>query len=78
MAAPIQSILADEAGWEKKVRELAAAGREFWLLNMQASHFDFCQQLCHEFNYQYDFNLHTEHSVATFRPTPQGDQTSHP
>jgi hypothetical protein len=68
MVAAINSTSTQEPGWEKKSWTWAEGKQVFEIRDMQAEHFMFCQELCAEYDYSYQYRCHRAESTAHFKP----------
>jgi hypothetical protein len=68
MVASINSITTNTPEWQKKCWGWAEARTVFEVRDMQAPHFLFCQELCGEYNYTYQYRCNRSESVAKFTP----------
>jgi hypothetical protein len=68
MVAAINSVSTKSAGWREKCWAWAEAKQPFKIHDMEALHFMFCQELCAEYDYIYDYHCRGAESVARFEP----------
>jgi hypothetical protein len=68
MVAVINSTSTKVAGWQEKCWTWAEAKQPFEVRDMQAEHFMFCQELCAEYEYTYQYRCQRTESVAKFTP----------
>lgn len=57
-----------EKGWETRCRKWAKAGVQFELLDIEATHFVFCQEICAAYKYKYEYQYSDNKSFAAFVP----------
>ena len=68
MVAAINSVSTKTTGWQKKCWRWAEARQPFEVCDLESSHFMFCQELCAEYNYAYEYRYRASESVAKFKP----------
>lgn len=68
MVAAINSTSTRVDGWQEKCWAWAEAGLPFEVRDMEAAHFMFCQELCAEYEYSYEYRCQASESVARFKP----------
>lgn len=68
MVATINSVTTKTAGWQIKCWKWAEAKQPFEICDMEAAHFMFCQEVCAEYNYTYQYRCRPSSSVAKFVP----------
>jgi len=68
MVAALNSISTKAAGWQEKCWTWAEAKLPFEIRDMEASHFMFCQEICAEYEYTYQYRCRRSESVAQFKP----------
>lgn len=68
MVASINSTSTQQAGWQSKCWAWAERRQPFEIRDMEAEHFMFCQELCAEYDYTYQYRCRRTESVAKFVP----------
>lgn len=68
MVASINSTSTTTEKWREKCWAWAESHQPFEIREMGASHFMFCQELCGEYNYTYEYRCQRSESVARFKP----------
>lgn len=68
MVAAINSISTKTPAWQSKCWAWAERKQPFEIHDMEAAHFMFCQELCAEYEYSYQYQCRRNESVAQFRP----------
>ena len=68
MVASINSITTKTAGWQSRCWHWAETKQPFEIHDMEAGHFMFCQELCAEYDYSYQYRCKGSESVAKFTP----------
>jgi len=68
MVAATNSVSTSTTGWEKKCWAWAEAKQLFEIRDMGTAHFLFCQELCAEYDYIYQYRCRRDESVAQFQP----------
>lgn len=68
MVATINSTSTKVPGWQRKCWAWAEADKPFEIRDLEAPHFLFCQELCAEYNYTYQYHCGPSESVAQFKP----------
>lgn len=68
MVASINSATTTTPAWQHKCWDWAEARSTFELRDLEAKHFMFCQELCAEYEYSYQYRCQRGESVARFTP----------
>jgi len=68
MVTSINSTTTKKLGWQNKCWGWAEARCPFEIRDMHAEHFMFCQELCAEYDYTYQYRCKDSESVARFVP----------
>ena len=68
MVSSINSITTQTAGWQNKCWQWAEAKQPFEIRDLEAQHFMFCQEICAEYQYTYQYYFRDSESVAKFTP----------
>ena len=68
MVASINSTTTKEKEWQQKCWQWAEANQPFEIRDMGAADFMFCQELCAEYSYSYQYRCKGTESVAKFAP----------
>jgi len=68
MVTATNSVSTKSAGWQQKCWTWAEANQSFEIRDMEAPHFMFCQELCAEYHYTYQYHCQRDESVAQFKP----------
>lgn len=62
------SISTKDAGWRDKCGVWAKARQPFEVRDLESARFLFCQELCAEYGYMYEYHCRPPESVAQFKP----------
>jgi hypothetical protein len=68
MVSSINSTTTQAEGWQKQCWQWAEAKQSFEIHDLQSQHFMFCQEICAEYNYTYQYFCRRTESVAKFMP----------
>jgi hypothetical protein len=68
MVRSINSITTKAAGWQQKCWRWAESAQPFEIRDLQSRHFMFCQEICAEYDYTYQYRCKNMESVARFTP----------
>jgi hypothetical protein len=68
MVASINSISTKAVGWQYQCWTWAEAKLSFEIRDMESAHFMFCQEVCAEYNYTYQYRCNRSESAAQFKP----------
>jgi hypothetical protein len=71
MVTVTNSTSTRSAGWRETCWAWAEANQPFDLVDIESPHFMFCQELCAEYQYRYQYRCHQSESVAHFIPIRQ-------
>jgi len=68
MVAAINSVSTQTSGWQEKCWNWAETRQSFEIRDMQSVHFMFCQEICAEYDYTYQYRCQRSESAARFKP----------
>ena len=68
MVASVNSISTKTDKWRETCWAWAESHQPFELRDLGAAHFLFCQELCAEYSYTYQYHCRGSESVANFKP----------
>jgi hypothetical protein len=68
MVASINSTSTKADQWQEKCWSWAETNQPFEIRDMEAAHFMFCQEICAEYDYTYQYRCQRSESVAQFKP----------